>query len=96
MIDVHFKAFHSLTSLRVAQFSNNKLSLSTVKFVDMFGLESPFHHCIQTLEELYLDHNNIKGIYNDWTMAPHLKKLNLSHNDISVLHVSLIYILQNE
>ncbi|XP_008550475.1 protein toll isoform X2 [Microplitis demolitor] len=88
MIDVHFKAFHSLTSLRVAQFSNNKLSLSTVKFVDMFGLESPFHHCIQTLEELYLDHNNIKGIYNDWTMAPHLKKLNLSHNDISVLHAT--------
>ncbi|XP_012276337.1 protein toll [Orussus abietinus] len=84
MIEISAQAFTALRELRIARFSHNSLTLnsSLKQFQDEFGTRSPFHYC-DSLEELYLAHNNISEMYADWVVSsPQLRVLDLRYNQI--------------
>ncbi|XP_031848594.1 toll like receptor [Nomia melanderi] len=77
-------SFKYLESLQIAIFSDNQLTLNNSLSVyhDEYGKKSPFHHC-PSLEELYLDRNNISEIFGDWIISSlSLQILDLKHNQI--------------
>lgn len=82
-------SFNFLTKLRIAKFSNNQLTFNTSinSYIDEYGMRSPFQSC-SSLEELYLDKNNISDIFGDWLVTHvKLKKLNLQFNQIQEISV---------
>lgn len=85
------RSFRHLKKLKIIKLSNNHLTLQSTSFeyIDpLIGIISPFHDCTQ-LEELYLANNNISKIFGDWiTTDIYLRKLDLSHNNISSIKVS--------
>ncbi|XP_034945149.1 uncharacterized protein [Chelonus insularis] len=91
-------AFQSLQNLRVAHFSHNSLTLKPkiMTYVDKYGSTSPFHLCQDTLEELYIDHNNITDVFFDWITSTHLRTLNLANNDLHFLETSDLQFLSNK
>ncbi|KAG8036526.1 hypothetical protein G9C98_003848 [Cotesia typhae] len=86
MIQIDGHAFKDLEKLKVALFSYNELNLTNKGLIDEYGYRSPFHKCVSTIEEIYVDHNNIVDMFQDWTKMTHLKILNVSHNKIIYLH----------
>lgn len=90
--DIHINAFSFLQNLRIARFSYNSLTLRTPMGTtpEVYLPDSPFHAC-QELEELYLMHNNITDIFEDWLHSIGLRVLNLSHNGLCLLRVRIIH-----
>ncbi|XP_044582529.1 protein toll-like [Cotesia glomerata] len=86
MVQIDGHAFKDLEKLKVAYFSYNQLNLTNKGLSDEYGYRSPFHKCVSTIEEIYVDHNNIVEMFQDWTEMTHLKILNVSHNKIFYLH----------
>lgn len=85
------KSLSPMTSLRIASFSNNHLTLqsSWSDYSDMSTIYSPFRDCT-LLEELYLANNNVQMIFNDWLFnILKLRVLDLKYNNISILRVSI-------
>lgn len=86
------RSFNSLSSLRVANFSDNQLTLnnSLILYHDEYGTKSPFHDCT-SLEELYLAKNNISEIFGDWIISSlQLRVLDLKYNKIDSISVSIL------
>ncbi|XP_078042792.1 toll like receptor [Augochlora pura] len=91
-------SFKSLESLKIARFSNNLLTFnnSLSAYHDEYGNKSPFHHCF-SLEELYLDRNNISEIFGDWTITSlKLKVLDLKYNQIPYISTQDLQFTSNE
>nr|XP_033325300.1 protein toll [Megalopta genalis]XP_033325301.1 protein toll [Megalopta genalis] len=91
-------SFKSLESLKIASFSNNLLTFnnSLNAYHDEYGNKSPFHHCF-SLEELYLDNNNISEIFGDWTITSlKLKILDLKYNRIPYISSEDLQFTSNE
>nr|XP_012233910.1 PREDICTED: protein toll-like isoform X1 [Linepithema humile] len=83
------KSFNSLSRLKIANFSNNSLTLhpTTSIHMDEHVIHSPFVYC-RLLEELYLSHNDISQIFDDWiSIHSRLRKLDLNNNYISSLSI---------
>lgn len=84
-------SFTSLKQLRIAKFSNNRLTLRStfLGYHDEYGTNSPFHYC-EYLKELYLANNNISEIFSDWKLSNlKLRILDLRYNNISSIDVSI-------
>lgn len=84
------QSFTSLKGLKIAKFSNNRLTLQSIfsEYYE-FGSNSPFHHCV-VLKELYLANNSISKIFDDWKLSDlQLRKLDLRYNNISFITVSI-------
>lgn len=86
-------AFTSLYNLKIADFSNNALTLYNIKseyeYKSLNGIKSPFFPCY-FLEELYLRNNRISQIFRDWVFDfSYLQILDLKMNVISNLSVSV-------
>ncbi|XP_076649811.1 toll like receptor [Halictus rubicundus] len=91
-------SFKSLENLKIAKFSNNLLTFnnSLSAYHDEFGKKSPFHHCL-SLEELYLDKNNISEIFGDWIIISlKLKILDLKYNQIPYISTQDLQFTSNE
>ena len=87
------RSFNSLSSLLVAKFSSNRLTLnnSLILYHDEYGKKSPFHDCT-SLEELYLANNNISEIFGDWIISSiKLRVLDLKYNKIPSISVSILH-----
>lgn len=87
------KGFTSLYKLRIANFSNNNLTLynyeSQTEYGSMVaGIDSPFAFCF-SLEELYLSNNGIVQIFRDWINLQRLQILDLKKNYILTVSVSI-------
>ena len=80
-------AFNFTRNLQIARFSNNELTLQPTLRSSQSPRLSPFHACGE-LEYLYLSYNNVSNIFDDWKSLK-LIGLNLSHNQLQVLRVSV-------
>lgn len=92
------RSFKYLSNLRIARFSNNHLTLNNTLtlYHDEYGKKSPFHDCT-SLEELHLDKNDISEIFGDWIISSlKLRILNLKHNKIPYITVSILIKIHNE
>ena len=85
---IDMQAFISTQNLRIANFGNNELTLQPTLQSPSSSILSPFHHCSK-LEYLILWYNNVSNIFEDWQTFSKLKILNLSHNHLQVLRVSV-------
>ncbi|CAD6209125.1 GSCOCT00003739001.2-RA-CDS [Cotesia congregata] len=96
MVQIDGNAFKDLEKLKVAYFSYNQLNLTNKGLSDEYGYRSPFYNCISTIEKIYVDHNNIVDMFQDWTEMSHLKILNVSHNKIFYLHARDLTLLSRK
>lgn len=76
--------FESAKNLKEIMLSHNKLQLE-----ETITIVSPFNNNL-LLEKVYLSHNFITNINEDWMLSKiNLKYLDLSFNEINVLYVSI-------
>ena len=85
---IDIRAFIFTPNLKVAFLMNNELTLKSTLMSPTSFMLSPFHGS-KNLEELYLSHNNVTNIFEDWTTSLRLKILDLSYNQLQVLRVSV-------
>lgn len=82
------QAFVHVPGLKQVTLSHNHLSLSGTQTA-IGEVQSVLNACLK-LEELYIRNNSITTIFWDWVFTlPNLRRLDLSHNLISSLTVSM-------
>lgn len=78
--------FVNLLDLKIINLMNNRLNMSDNLNNDVWL--SNLWKCTN-IEEIILRNNSVKTIYKDWTWFPNLKILDLNHNLIDKLEVSI-------
>lgn len=84
IMHINSRTFVGANNLKTINLSNNKIQDLQLYYP---GFDSPPHSILKdssaTLEALYLSHNNISEIYQDWLMSmTHLQILDLSYNNL--------------
>ncbi|KAI4487752.1 hypothetical protein M0802_011857 [Mischocyttarus mexicanus] len=88
---IEYSALFTLKELRTIKLSNNKL-----KFWYTGKKLSPFVYNTK-LNELYLSHNRIEHLFEDWTIyRDELTVLNLSHNNITTISAKAFHFPSNK
>ena len=86
------QAFRHMPGLKQLRMSHNRLSLRGTE-TDVGEVQSVLNACLE-LEELYIANNSITTIFSDWVLTLlNLRTLDLSHNLISSLAVSMRYFM---
>lgn len=93
--NINSYTFLKTNKLKTINLSNNKIKDLQVNYPGLDPPQSILKDCSENLEALYLSHNNISQIYQDWIiLMSRLQILDLSYNNLPNLSVSMIDLYQ--